>query len=100
MDERPPSDLISDYKADPPFPRHRSEQNFTASQSRAHFLRHANGSPHAAQVFVGRTDLRTILGIGQRLMFRTTAYLSPHRRQVPTHRREIPYQRRESAFLF
>ena len=43
--------------------RHRSEQNFTCSQSRAHFLRHANDSPHAAHRFVGRSPLRTIFGI-------------------------------------
>jgi transposase len=38
-------------------PLHRSEQVFTSSQSRAHFLRHANGRPQAAQIFSGRLDL-------------------------------------------
>ena len=37
--------------------RQRSEQNFTASQSFSHFLRHANGFPQAAQILVGRLDL-------------------------------------------
>ena len=46
-----------------PSPRHRSEQNFTASQSRAHFLRHANGRLHAAQILVGRSPLGTIFAI-------------------------------------
>ena len=34
--------------------RHRSEQYFTSSHTRSHFFRHANGRPHAAQIFVGR----------------------------------------------
>ena len=37
VDEPPPSGLTGDYGT--PFPRHRSEQNRTFSQSRAHFLR-------------------------------------------------------------
>ena len=37
--------------------RQRSEQNFTASQSFSHFLRHANGRAQAAQIFVGKFDL-------------------------------------------
>ena len=37
-----------------PTPRHRSEQYSTCSQSRAHFFRHANGRPQAAQTLVGR----------------------------------------------
>ena len=40
-------------------PRQRSEQYRTSSQSRAHFLRQVNGRPHAAQIFVGNSDLRT-----------------------------------------
>jgi hypothetical protein len=34
--------------------RHRSEQNFTLSQSRSHFLRQAKGRWHEAQILVGR----------------------------------------------
>ena len=37
--------------------RQRSEQNFTSSQSFAHFLRHANGRWHTAQILVGKFDL-------------------------------------------
>jgi hypothetical protein len=37
-----------------PVARHLSEQYFTLSQSRAHFLRHVNGRPHEAHVLVGR----------------------------------------------
>lgn len=37
--------------------RQRSEQNFTAPQFFSHFLRHANGNPHAAQILVGKFDL-------------------------------------------
>ncbi len=37
--------------------RQRSEQNFTFSQSFSHFLRHANGRSHAAQILVGKLDL-------------------------------------------
>ena len=37
--------------------RQRSEQNLTFSQSFPHFLRHANGKLHRAQIFVGRLDL-------------------------------------------
>jgi hypothetical protein len=44
--------------------RHRSEQYFTFSQSRAHFLRQVKGKPQAAQVFVGRSDFLRILGMG------------------------------------
>jgi hypothetical protein len=33
--------------------RHFSEQNFTFSQSRAHFLRHSNGRPHRSQFLGG-----------------------------------------------
>lgn len=43
--------------------RHRSEQNRTLSQSRAHFLRQAKGRPQEAQVFVGRSDLRRIFAM-------------------------------------
>ena len=38
--------------------RQRREQYFTASQSRAHFLRQAKGRAQAAQSLVGRSDLR------------------------------------------
>ena len=41
--------------------RQRSEQYFTWSQSRAHFLRHAKGLPQHRQTLVGRASLRTIL---------------------------------------
>ncbi len=41
-------------------PRQRSEQYFTLSQSRAHFLRQAKGRPHAMHVFVGRSAFRRI----------------------------------------
>lgn len=37
--------------------RQRSEQNFTVSQSFPHFLRHANGRLHTAQIFVGKFGL-------------------------------------------
>jgi hypothetical protein len=38
-------------------PLHRSEQVFTLSQSRAHFLRQAKGRAQASQIFSGRLDL-------------------------------------------
>jgi hypothetical protein len=38
-------------------PLQRSEQVFTLSQSRAHFLRHAKGRAQAAQIFSGNVDL-------------------------------------------
>jgi hypothetical protein len=41
----------------------RSEQVFTSAQSFAHFLRHMNKRPHAAQVFCGRSDFKRIFGI-------------------------------------
>ena len=37
-----------------PLARHRSEQNLTCFQSRAHFLRQAKGRSHAAQTLVGK----------------------------------------------
>jgi len=40
-----------------PVRRQRSEQNRTASQSRAHFFRHAKGRAQAAQIFVGKFGL-------------------------------------------
>jgi len=40
--------------------RQRSEQYFTLSQSRAHFLRQVKGRPQAAQVFVGKSALRRV----------------------------------------
>ena len=42
---------------------HRSEQYLTLLQSFAHFLRHVNGRPQAAQIFSGRNALRCPLGI-------------------------------------
>lgn len=39
--------------------RQASLQNFTLSQSRSHFFRHANGRPQARQIFSGRCSLRT-----------------------------------------
>lgn len=38
----------------PPCARHLSEQKRTCSQSRAHFLRHANGRLQVAQILSGR----------------------------------------------
>ena len=52
-----------DRRSNQAFARQRSEQYLTSSQSRAHFLRHANGRPHAAQILVGRSPFLTILGI-------------------------------------
>lgn len=52
-----------DRGSDQDFARQRSEQYLTCSQSRAHFLRQANGRPHAAQILVGRSPFLTILGI-------------------------------------
>ena len=53
--------------ANPPFSadrggaaRQRSEQYFTFSQSRAHFVRQVNGRPQTAQVFIGRSALRRV----------------------------------------
>jgi hypothetical protein len=43
--------------------RQRSEQYFTLSQSRAHFLRHENGRPHRAQGFAGRSAFERIRGM-------------------------------------
>lgn len=45
------------------FCRQRSEQYFTSSQTRSHFLRQENGRPHAAQVFDGRSAFRTALPV-------------------------------------
>lgn len=42
--------------------RQRSEQNFTLSQSRAHFFRHENGRPQLAQILDGKSDLLIIRG--------------------------------------
>ena len=44
-----------------PTRRQASEQYFTASQSRAHFFRHANGRPQATQVLLGRSRLAGVL---------------------------------------
>lgn len=63
-------------RANQAFDRHRSEQYFTWSQSRAHFLRQANGRPHAAQTLVGKSPFLTILGM-------TTVSLSGARRASP-----------------
>lgn len=37
--------------------RQRSEQYFTFSQSRAHFLRHTNGLPQTMHIFSGKSAL-------------------------------------------
>jgi hypothetical protein len=44
--------------------RHLSEQYFTSAQTFAHFLRHAKGFPHWAQVLAGREDFFFIFGMG------------------------------------
>lgn len=44
--------------------RQRSEQYFTFTQSRAHFLRQTKGRPHTTQSLVGRSVLRRIPAIG------------------------------------
>ena len=44
--------------------RQRSEQYFTFTQSRAHFLRQAKGRPHTTQSLVGRSVLRRIPAMG------------------------------------
>ncbi len=41
----------------------RSEHVLTCSQSLFHFFRQENGRPHAAQIFVGRSDFRRIFGM-------------------------------------
>jgi hypothetical protein len=43
--------------------RHRSEQYRTSSQTFSHFLRHVNGRLQVTQVFSGRLDFFTFLGI-------------------------------------
>jgi hypothetical protein len=43
-----------------PARRQRSEQNFTFSQSRSHFLRHVNGKPQCAQILLGKSDFLRI----------------------------------------
>lgn len=50
-----PADIDNNYDEPPvaPFLRHASEQYFTCSHVFAHFLRHVNGRPHAAQVLTG-----------------------------------------------
>jgi len=40
--------------------RQRAEQNFTLSQSRAHFFRHTNGRRQTTQSLLGRSDFRRI----------------------------------------
>ena len=52
-----------DRRSNQAFARQRSEQYLTRSQSRAHFLRQANGRPQAAQILVGRSPFLTILRI-------------------------------------
>jgi hypothetical protein len=44
--------------------RQRSEQYFTFTQSRAHFLRQTKGRPHTTQSLVGRSVLRRIPAMG------------------------------------
>jgi hypothetical protein len=41
-------------------PLQRSEQVFTSSQTRSHFLRQAKGRPQASQVFCGRSPFARI----------------------------------------
>jgi hypothetical protein len=41
-----------------------SEQVFTSSQTFAHFLRHMNGRPQAAQIFSGKSDFFRIFAMG------------------------------------
>jgi len=43
--------------------RHRSEQYFTTSQSRAHLRRQLKGSPQLWHILVGRSDLLRIFAI-------------------------------------
>lgn len=67
--------------------RQRPEQNFTLSQSRAHFLRHANGLPQAAQSFSGRFVFRSCLPAGvlrdpRAMAFNAVVDLRPIRRAV------------------
>lgn len=54
-----PESSEPDCISDPTFcdRRHRSEQNRTFSQSRAHFLRQANGRWHTEHILVGRCGL-------------------------------------------
>ena len=61
--------------ADPPerAERQRSEQYFTSCQTRAHFLRQANGSPQCAHVFEGRSPFLIMRGMMR----------APHSRAVP-----------------
>ncbi len=54
------SGMQAAYGLPAPAARQRSEQKRTLSQSRAHFLRHANGRPHAAQGFEGRLALAVL----------------------------------------
>ncbi len=44
-----------------PLARHRSEQYFTCSQSRAHFFRQVNGRLQAIQVFSSSADLLRLM---------------------------------------
>ncbi len=46
-----------------PAARHRSEQYFTVSQSRAHLRRQVNGRPQAAQILLGKSAFFRILAI-------------------------------------
>lgn len=43
--------------------RQRSEQYLTSSQCFAHFRRQANGRPHVAHGFVGKSPFLTIFGM-------------------------------------
>jgi len=62
--------------------RQRSEQYFTFSQSRAHFLRHANRRPQHAQRLVGKSSLRRILGMA----------LPRHGLAAPVEEAAVPFQ--------
>lgn len=60
-------------------PLQRSEHVFTLSQSFAHFLRHANGRPHASQILLGRSALRRIFGMPISLDYGDSVGLHPLR---------------------
>ena len=45
------------------FDRHASEQYFTCSQSRSHFLRQTNGRPQVRQVLDGNSDFLRMRGM-------------------------------------
>jgi hypothetical protein len=59
--------------------RQRSEQYFTACQSRAHFFRQLNGLPQCAQSFAGRSAFERIFATN----------LPSHAPAAPASRREM-----------